>query len=95
MHSNASDETITVLKSELETLVREVVRQVLRDELQSWRRVRTGTIQSAPDRYTTRLNTLGDLLESEFFGMWRERDDLPDSPEFARTLRAKAWDRSR
>ena len=31
--------------------------------------------------------TLGDLLHSEFFGMWRDRTDIDDSVEFARRLR--------
>lgn len=35
--------------------------------------------------------TLGDLLNSEFFGMWRDRDDITDSAEFARQLRIAAW----
>jgi hypothetical protein len=34
--------------------------------------------------------TLGDLLNSEFFGMWRDRDDIQDSAEFAKELRRKA-----
>lgn len=38
--------------------------------------------------------TLGDLRTSEFFGMWRDRTDLPDSPDLARTLREQAWERS-
>ncbi len=38
-------------------------------------------------------STLGDLLHSEFFGMWRERDDISDSVEFAEHLRAEAWSR--
>ena len=37
--------------------------------------------------------TLGDLRTSEFFGMWRDRTDLPDSPVLARTLREQAWKR--
>jgi hypothetical protein len=32
-------------------------------------------------------HALGDLRTSEFFGMWRDRTDLPDSPALARTLR--------
>lgn len=32
-------------------------------------------------------STLGDLLRSEFFGMWRDRTDISDSAEFARCLR--------
>ncbi len=39
-------------------------------------------------------STLGDLLHSEFFGMWRDRADIGDSVEFARRLRAEAWSRS-
>ncbi|MEK7784335.1 MAG: hypothetical protein AAB658_02770 [Chloroflexota bacterium] len=38
-------------------------------------------------------NTLGDLLHSEFFGMWKDRADIEDSAEFARRLRAEAWSR--
>ena len=37
--------------------------------------------------------TLGDLLRSEFFGMWRDRTDIDDSAEFARRLRVEAWSR--
>jgi hypothetical protein len=37
--------------------------------------------------------TLGDLLDSELFGIWREREDIDDSAEFARRLREKAWSR--
>ena len=32
-------------------------------------------------------HTLGDLRTSEFFGMWRDRTDLPDGSAMARTLR--------
>ena len=39
--------------------------------------------------------TLGDLRASEFFGMWRDRTDLSDSPTLARTLREQAWNRYR
>jgi hypothetical protein len=41
-----------------------------------------------------RHSTLGDLRDSEFFGMWGDRDDLPSSPTLARTLREEAWKRS-
>lgn len=37
--------------------------------------------------------TFGDLLRSEFFGMWRDREDIVDSAEFARRLRAEGWSR--
>ena len=45
-------------------------------------------------RAATSARTLGDLLRSEFFGMWRDRPDIGDSVEFARRLRAEAWSRS-
>jgi len=35
--------------------------------------------------------TFGDLLSSEFFGMWRDRADIEDSLKFARKLRSEAW----
>ena len=44
-------------------------------------------------RASAPAHTLGDLRRSEFFGMWRERDDIGDSVEFARRLRAEAWSR--
>jgi len=37
--------------------------------------------------------TLGDLAQSEFFGMWRDRADIGDSAEFASRLRDAAWRR--
>jgi len=40
------------------------------------------------------VSTLGDLLHSEFFGMWRDRADIGDSSEFARRLRVEAWSRA-
>jgi hypothetical protein len=39
-------------------------------------------------------STLGELLDSEFFGMWRDRADITDSFEFARDLRSQGWKRS-
>ena len=30
---------------------------------------------------------------SDYFGMWRDRTDLPDSPALARMLREQAWKR--
>ncbi len=39
-------------------------------------------------------STFGDLLNSEFFGMWRDRTDIGDSAEFAKRLREEAWSRS-
>jgi len=38
-------------------------------------------------------STFGDLLKSEFFGMWRDRADIEDSPKFAQKLRAESWKR--
>jgi len=36
---------------------------------------------------------LGDLANSEFFGMWRDRADIDDSFRFARKLRSEGWKR--
>ncbi|CAN5653862.1 hypothetical protein BH11ARM2_BH11ARM2_26340 [soil metagenome] len=42
-----------------------------------------------------RQRTTGrDLLESEIFGMWRDRDDIKDSSDFARKQREQAWQRA-
>ncbi|MCL5103360.1 MAG: hypothetical protein M1133_04505 [Armatimonadetes bacterium] len=38
--------------------------------------------------------TLGDLAQSEFFGMWKDRTDIDDSFDFARKVREEAWRRS-
>lgn len=38
-------------------------------------------------------STLGDLANSEFFGMWRDREDIGDSAVFAEKLRREAWSR--
>jgi hypothetical protein len=37
--------------------------------------------------------TLGDLLRSDLFGLWADREDITDSAEFARDLRTEAWQR--
>ena len=39
-------------------------------------------------------STFSDLLNPEFFGMWRDRVDIEDSSEFARRLRSEGWNRS-
>jgi hypothetical protein len=39
------------------------------------------------------LVTLGELAESEFFGLWRDREDIVNSADFARDLRKEAWSR--
>jgi len=40
------------------------------------------------------VSTFGDFLESEFFGMWRERAEIKDSAEFANNLRWEGWKRA-
>ena len=37
--------------------------------------------------------TFGDLLNSEFLGMWRDRVDIQDSLDFARKLRSEGWNK--
>jgi len=37
--------------------------------------------------------TFGDLMNSAFFGMWRDRADIQDSVEFAGKLRSEGWSR--
>jgi len=49
---------------------------------------------AGPETAATDGSTLGDLRSSEFFGMWRGREDLPDSPALARALRERTWKRS-
>jgi len=48
----------------------------------------------APEPPSKPRSTLGDLRASEFFNMWQDRTDLPESPALARTLREQAWKRS-
>ena len=38
--------------------------------------------------------TLGDLLDSEYTGMWADRRDIADSTVFASQLRDQGWKRS-
>jgi hypothetical protein len=45
--------------------------------------------------WDTEEHTLGELLESEFFGMWKDREDITDSAAYARHLRETAWRRSK
>jgi hypothetical protein len=40
------------------------------------------------------ISTLGELLNSELFGLWHDRTDITDSVEFARQLRRDAWQRT-
>jgi hypothetical protein len=42
---------------------------------------------------SNKIRTGQDLLESEFVGMWADREDITDSVEFARNLRESVWDR--
>ena len=39
-------------------------------------------------------STWGELANSEFFGMWRNRPDIADSFRFAQDLRSRGWKRS-
>jgi hypothetical protein len=39
-------------------------------------------------------STLGELAESEFFGVWKDRPDITDSLQFAQGLRSEGWKRS-
>ena len=41
-----------------------------------------------------KIKRLGDLLTSEFFGIWKDREDISDSASYARELRERAWQRS-
>jgi len=40
------------------------------------------------------VSTLEELLNSEFFGMWKDRSDILDSAQFAQRLRSDGWKRS-
>lgn len=40
------------------------------------------------------IATLGEFADSEFFGMWRDREDITNSLEFACDLRSLGWKRS-
>jgi len=46
-----------------------------------------------PESNDVGASTLGDLGGSEFFGIWRDRDDVADSTAFARALREQTWTR--
>jgi hypothetical protein len=48
-------------------------------------------VVSSPGHSTS---TLGQLADSEFFGMWRDRPDITNGAQFARDLRSKGWKRS-
>ena len=38
-----------------------------------------------------KIRTFGDLLKSEFVGMWADRTDIVDRVEYAQKLREEAW----
>lgn len=42
-----------------------------------------------------RESRIGDLLDPEIFGAWKDRTDIGDSVEFARKLRERVWRRDR
>ncbi len=44
-------------------------------------------------RAAAAAQTVDALLDPEFFGMWKDRDDIEDSSAFARSLRDTAWRR--
>ena len=47
-----------------------------------------------PEATSRRGLTAGELLRSPLFGIWKDRTDIRDSVEYARTLRAKAEQRA-
>jgi hypothetical protein len=49
----------------------------------------------APEAPAEKGLTAGDLLRSPLCGVWKDRTDIGDSVEFARSLRARAEQRSR
>ncbi len=94
MASDTTSETLTVKKRELQLWVREAVREALREELQRWQNTANQKSQTTDmEEITCPSCPLGEILDTEFFGMWRDREDLPDSPTLARALRAQAWER--
>lgn len=52
------------------------------------------TITVVAEETPKRGMTGKELAESEFVGMWKERDDLPTTNEEFREWRRKLWDRS-
>ena len=56
------------------------------------------TEETDATRENPRIGTAGELLkvleEEGIIGMWKDRDDIGDSAEFARTLRERATKRS-
>ena len=60
-----------------------------------------GEIPVGPAQLTVSIHTppesappkLGDILQSGFFGLWRDRSDIADNLDFARRLRKDSWQR--
>ena len=54
----------------------------------------TDHIPDEPETENRRIGTAGELLkvlqDEGIIGMWKDRDDIGDSAEFARTLRERA-----
>ena len=50
----------------------------------------TVSIEAPPESAPSKL---GDLLQSDFFGLWRDRPDIADNLTFARQLRNHSWRR--
>jgi len=76
MSSTVTSTTLSETKQEFQDWIREVVREVLCEELHPWWDFAARYIASSTGKSP---GMLGDVLETELFGMWRERDDLPDS----------------
>jgi hypothetical protein len=98
----ANSETLSQAKP-LETLIQELpfeLREEVRDFVEFILAKRQRPVDHtlrqdcAGDLRESAESTLGAVLGSEFFGMWRERADLPSSPELARQLRTRAWEHS-
>src|SRR5437870_2332143 len=49
------------------------------------------TVTAQPAGEPPKMRTFGDLLSSEFFGMYADRDDLPKTNEEFREWRRKLW----
>ena len=56
---------------------------------------KSGSTTEAAKRSQGQPLTARDLAASELVGLWADRTDLPDSPEYARQLRRQAEHRTR
>jgi hypothetical protein len=68
---------------EIASLPPEAQKQVL--DFVAFLKTRYGTAPSAPRARRVRL------AEEPFVGMWRDREDMPDSSEWVRALRHREW----